>query len=98
MKALEERNAARGLRVVGVTRDGEDDKERAEVERVAAEHGMTAPSYLDTSGEWLGSAGVKFAPAFLLLDREGRLAYRHTGVLKVDSAEFAEMMAIVEKM
>ena len=95
---MEERNTARGLRVVGVTEDGKDDKERAEVEKVAVEHGMTAPSYLDTSGDWLAAAGVKLAPAFLLLDREGRLAYRYAGVLKVDSPEFAEMMAIVEKM
>ena len=81
-----------------MTKGGTDPASRAEVERVAADHGMTAPSYLDGDGSWMKSAGVRLAPTFMLLDREGRLAYRHAGKLSVGDSAFEEMTAILEKM
>lgn len=59
---------------------------------------MTAPTYLDVDGRWSKEADVRLAPAFLLLDREGRLAYRYAGKLTVDSAAYQEMAAIAEKL
>jgi len=98
VKVLVERNAGRGLRLIGVTRDGADAAERANVEKVAREHGMTAPSYLDVGGGWSKQADVGLAPAFLLVDRDGRLAYRYVGMLSEDSDAFRAMTAALEKM
>ncbi len=98
VKALEERHAARGLRVIGVTKAGGTEEERAEVAKVAAEHGMKAPSYLDVDGAWCSAAGIRFPPAFLILDREGRVAYRHVGELTTESSAYAEMSALVERL
>ena len=95
---MEERNATRGLRVVAITKHGDDAKEKAEVENVARDHGMKAPSYIDASGEWCKSANVLLEPTFLLLDRSGRLAYRHAGKLAIDDEAFTKMSAMIEKM
>jgi hypothetical protein len=98
VKALVERNAARGLRAVAITTHGSNAEERAEVEKVARDHGMVAPSFLDTSGKWSSAAGITLEPAFLLIDREGRVAYRHAGKLTSDSDAFARMTSIIDKM
>jgi hypothetical protein len=95
---LGERNATRGLRVVGVTKHGEDAEEKAQVEKVARDHGMTAPTFLDLTGAWTKAADVRLEPTFLLLDRQGRLAYRHAGKLTMDSDAFAKMPASLDKM
>lgn len=59
---------------------------------------MTAATYLDVSGAWSKDADVRLAPAFLLLDGDGRVAYRHAGRLMVDSAAYREMSAIAQKL
>jgi hypothetical protein len=59
---------------------------------------MTAPTFLDVDGAWSKAAKVQLEPTFLLLDRGGRLAYRHAGKLTTDGAAFAKMAAILEKM
>ena len=89
---LERRHGARGLRVVSVTR--EDD--RAEVESAAKEHGMDYPGFLDVDGAWSGAAQMRAIPAFVIVDKQGRLAYRHAGRLSKDSESFERMNAIVE--
>ena len=58
---------------------------------------MTAPSLVAASA-WCKSADVMLEPTFLLLDKEGKLAYRHNGKLAVDDDAFKEMSALVEKM
>lgn len=93
-----ERNAARGLRVVGVTKHAEDAAERADVERVAKERGMTAPSYLDSTGDWCKAAGVRLEPTFVLLDKAGKVAYRHAGKLVEGSEPFEKINELVAKM
>lgn len=98
VKALEERHHARGLRVIGVTKSGEDDEERAWVAATAKKHGMTAPSFVDADGAWSKAANIGRVPGFLLIDREGRVAYRYIGKLDRDGQAFAEMSALLEKM
>jgi hypothetical protein len=68
------------------------------VEKVAKEHGMTAASFLDVGGAWSSSIGVHLDPTFLLLDRDGRVAYRYAGKLAPDGEAFTRMMELVEKM
>jgi hypothetical protein len=98
VKALEARHETRGLRVIGVTKHGEDEEERATVGKVAKEHGMTAPSFLDHDGSWSKSANLYANPGFALLDREGKLAYRFVGKLEVGSKAYEEMSRLLEAM
>jgi hypothetical protein len=93
VKALEGRYRARGLRVVSVTR--EDD--RLSVETATKEHGMTYPGFLDIEGAWSRTAGLRAIPAFLVIDKAGRLAYLHRGKLTADSDGFERMTAIIEQ-
>lgn len=98
VKALEERHHARGLRVIGVTKMGDDEEEQTLVATTAKKHAMSAPTFLDPDGAWSKEANVAQAPGFLLIDREGRVAYRHIGKLDESYKAFNEMNAILEKM
>jgi hypothetical protein len=93
VKALEGRYKARGLRVVSVTK--EDD--RAEVEATAKEHGMDYPGFLDIDSAWSRASGVQAIPAFIVIDKSGKLAYRHAGKLTEDSDSFRKMAGVVEQ-
>jgi hypothetical protein len=86
--ALAGRLGARGLRVVSVTKHGDDAAERAEIAAVAKEEGMTYPCFLDIGGGWSERAGIGHIPAFFVLDRDGRLVYRHGGKLVEGTPEF----------
>ena len=90
---LERRYKARGLRVVSVTRADERD----EVAASAREHGMDYPGFLDTEGTWSSVAGVRAIPAFIVLDKEGKLAFRHGGKLSKDTETFASMDSVVDR-
>ncbi len=98
MHALEERHTARGLRVISVTKHGKNEVERARIEEVARNHGMTSPSYLDVDKSWSKAAGLLMNPSFILLDREGRVAYRSTGQLERDDHAWLEMDRILSEM
>ncbi len=99
VKALEESHHARGLRVIGVTRTGQDEEERAWTAETAKKHGMTAPSFIDDlNGTWAKQAGITPMPGFLLIDKEGKIAYRHAGKLEKGSAAYEEMSKLVEAM
>jgi hypothetical protein len=91
-------NAARGLRAVGITGHGSDSGEKADVVKAAADHQMSWPTYLDVTGAWTKAAGIRGEPVFVLLDREGKIAYRHAGKLTTDSAGFAAMKDLLAKM
>jgi hypothetical protein len=90
------RFGARGLRVVSVTTHGEDDAERMLVASVAKEEKMTYPCFLDVDGGWSKRAGIGHIPAFVVLDREGRLAYRHGGKLIQGTADFDALVHAIE--
>jgi hypothetical protein len=95
--ALAGRFGARGLRVVSVTKHGDDDAERAEVAAVAHEEKMTYPCFLDVGGGWSDSAGIGHIPAFVVLDRDGRLVYRHGGKLSVGTPDFEALTRAIER-
>jgi NAD(P)-dependent dehydrogenase (short-subunit alcohol dehydrogenase family) len=95
--SLAQRFGARGLRVVGVTRSGENDEERRDVEAAAKEEKMTYPTLLDPSGAWWDAANVGVAPTFLVIAKDGRLAYRHTGKLTEGSEGFTKLVAAIEQ-
>lgn len=95
--ALERRFGTRGLRVVSVTKHGEDAKEREEVERVAKEHGMHYPAFLDVDGAWSRASGLGNVPSFLVVGRDGRAAYRFAGKLTEGTPDFEALASAIEK-
>jgi hypothetical protein len=95
--ALAGRYGARGLRVVSVTKHGEDDAERAEVASVAKDEKMTYPCFLDVGGGWSEQAGTGHIPAFLVVDRKGRLVYRHGGKLVQGTADFEALVKAIDQ-
>jgi len=94
---LERRFGARGLRVIGVTKDGEDDEERKHVADTAKEEKMTYPSFLDLDGSWTKSSKLGFPPSFLVVGKNGRLVYRHAGKLLQGTAEYDQLAAAIDK-
>jgi hypothetical protein len=94
---LAQRFGTRGLRVMGVTKSGEDEEERKTVLEAAHEEKMSWPTLLDPQGAWWSAAEVGMAPSFLVYGKDGKLVYRHTGKLVKDSEGFAALAAAIEK-
>jgi hypothetical protein len=60
---------------------------------------LTSPTFIDdANGTWAKEANITPMPGFLLIDKEGKIAYRHAGKLEEGSAAFEEMSKLVEKM
>jgi hypothetical protein len=95
--SLAGRLGTRGLRVVSVTSAGEDDEERRSVTAAVHEEKMTYPCYLDTDGAWAERADVHGIPVFLVVDRAGKLAYRHAGKLSEGTPAFDRLRDAVER-
>jgi hypothetical protein len=95
--ALAKLFGARGLRVVGVTVSGEDQEERASVIDAIREEKMDYPTALDPSGAWWNAAEMGVAPTFLIVGKDGRLAYRHSGKLLEGTEAFAKMKAAIDE-
>lgn len=73
-----DKHGAEGLAVLAVNID--DPKTASEVRRFVTDKKLTMPVPLDPEAEVLGKFNPKQALPFLaIVDREGRLAFRHTG-------------------
>ena len=94
--SLQGRFGARGLRVVSVTKDGDDADEKKTVEDTAREEQMSYPCFLDVDGGWSKRADVGINPVFLLVGRNGRLAYRYGGKLLRGTEDYARLERAVE--
>lgn len=94
---LAQRFGTRGLRVVGVTQSGENGEEKASVLEAIQHDEMTYPTLLDPDGAWWSAAEVGMAPTFLIIGKDGRLAYRHTGKLAEGTPGFAAVVAAIEQ-
>jgi len=94
--ALERRFQGRGLRLIGVTGAGETEEERSDVVRVAREHHMTSPTYLDVDGSFAKASGLGHNPAFLVIGRDGRSAYRAAGRLTEGTENFERLALAIE--
>jgi cytochrome c biogenesis protein CcmG, thiol:disulfide interchange protein DsbE len=80
LQALHEEHADRGLRVVGVTVDS-----RAAIRDVhdfIDEFGMTYDVWVDHDHRVLNQFGAAGVPITVLIDREGRVAWRHLGMFE----------------
>ena len=97
MIELAQRYGTRGLRVMGVTKSGEDDEERKTVLETAHEEKMSWPTLLDPQGAWWSAADLGVAPTFLVFGKDGRLVYRHTGKLVKDTEGFTALTKAIEQ-
>ena len=84
LEALHQRYDDRGLRVVGVTVDnrGAEQQIRQFIERF----GMTYDIWWDADGRVIDEFGAAGVPLTVLLDRDGRVAWRHLGAFTADNA------------
>lgn len=98
MHALESTHETRGLRVIGVTRFGKNEFERERISSVAKKHGMHSPSFLDFEKAWTDASDINMNPTFVLLDKEGRVAFRSVGQLAEGDADFTAMSKLVAEM
>jgi AhpC/TSA family len=96
--ALHGRFQARGLRVSGVSEFDPTDaeNERKSVAEAAREEKMDYPTFLDANNTWSKKNGVAEIPAFLVLNRDGKVVFRHRGKLTADTPAFAEMTKAIE--
>lgn len=77
LQALHERHADRGLRIVGVSVDAQHDREN--VRSFADDYGVTYTIWHDPADLIRTRFVVTGVPTTLLIDREGRIVWRHVG-------------------
>lgn len=96
--ALHGRFKARGLRALGVVNfdPADAESERQSAIEAAQEEKMDYPTYLDENGAWSKKHGVADIPAFLVINRDGRVVFRHRGKLVIDSPAYVEMTKAIE--
>ena len=82
---------------MSTTRDGADQESKQRVADVAREEGMQYPCFLDVDSSWSKQIGVRTIPAFIVVDRRGKLAYRHMGRLRRDSNAFAALEHAIDQ-
>ncbi|TFJ94497.1 redoxin domain-containing protein [Lentibacillus salicampi] len=57
----------------------ERDKDLAEVRRVAKEHNMSQPIFVDHNATLTNQFNNRYVPAYYLFDTSGKLRFRHSG-------------------
>lgn len=90
LSALQSREGARGLTVVGVSVDAAADREAvlAAVPRL----GLRYTVWLDPEARIESLAGTNAVPASVLIDREGVVRWRHVGVVREGTPGLAEAL------
>lgn len=90
LQALHEENAERGLEVVGVSVDAAGEAEA--VRRFADQFGITYPIWHDPQERIASTFRTTGVPTTLLIDREGRLLWRHLGPITADDPELNRLL------
>ena len=73
----------RGLHVIGVTVDNRGAEEQ--IRRFIEQFGMTYDVWWDPDGTAIDEFGAAGVPLTVLLDREGRIVWRHLGAFNADN-------------
>lgn len=97
--ALVGRYGTRGLRVVGVHPVDEkpDRDEHDRISETTQEEHMTYPSFIDVEEKWTSQEKIDAVPAFMLVDRKGRVVYRAHGGLKDGNRTLKDLTAAIER-
>jgi hypothetical protein len=83
------------LRIVGVVEGDGSEEERAQVASKMRRGSFPPLSYLDVDGVWHEAAGIGIVPAFLVVDRQGGVVYRHVDLLEIGTPSFARLVAAI---
>lgn len=99
MHELDAKLKARGLRVMAVTEIDPDDfdEEKQAVVAVVQEHRLDYPTLLDANSAWMKAAGIETVPTFVVIGRDGHLAYRYRGPVRPGSDAYRELAAALER-
>jgi peroxiredoxin len=92
LEALYERNAARGLEMVGVSVDSRNQEQS--VQRFVEEYHVTYPIWYDPAGAIYTRFRIIGVPASFLIDREGVLRWRHMGPVTVDDPDLTAALEV----
>lgn len=82
LQRLHEEYADQGLRIVGVSVDGRGEAQN--VEEFATSFGVTYDVWLDPAEQVVSTFRVIGVPNTFLIDREGRVLWRHIGPVRDD--------------
>jgi hypothetical protein len=78
--------------------DGDTPEEAKEIAAAATEEHMTYPCFLDKGSVWQHKVGTSGSiPYFLVIGKTGRVIFKHHGLLKESSPEFAQLAAAIER-
>lgn len=84
LQELHETYGDRGLRVVGVTVDNRGAE--MEIRRYLDDFGITYDIWWDPDGMAIAAFGAVGVPLNVLVDRQGRVAWRHLGAFHAENA------------
>lgn len=90
LQALHESHADDGLRVVGVSVDAAGEAQA--VERFVESYGVTFEIWLDPAERVSSTFRTSGVPTTLLIDRDGRLVWRHLGPVTADDPEMNRVL------
>lgn len=77
---LHQRYAEQGFEIIGIhSPEFQHERERAAVERKAAEFGLHHPIMLDNDFGYWRALGNRYWPSFYLIDKQGRIRQREVG-------------------
>lgn len=93
LQSLHEQHADRGLRVVGVTVDSR--AATGDVHRFIEELGMTYDVWADPDQAVLNRFAASGVPLTVLIDRGGRIAWRHLGMFQRGDPELLAALEVV---
>jgi cytochrome c biogenesis protein CcmG/thiol:disulfide interchange protein DsbE len=91
LQALHEAHADDGLRVVGVSVDAAGEAQA--VRQFVDGYGVTFDIWLDPGERVSSTFRTSGVPTTLLIDRDGRLVWRHLGPVTADDAEMNRALA-----
>lgn len=90
LKALHDKHRARKFRVVGISVDEKDFEE--DVKKYVQAEKVQYPIVLDPEGRIGNLFRISVLPTSVLLDREGKVVWIHTGLIEEGNASLAEAL------
>jgi len=99
MKALSTRYRGTDVRIVSIhTPELEKERDPGEVAKAVAREEITWPVALDPDGVAWEALGNRYWPCLYLLDRDGKVVYRHIGELHEGTEGWNEMIRRIESL
>ncbi len=98
MRTLADRFASRGLHVVSAHPAGAapSPQELQAIQNAVQEEHMTYPCFLDPGSAWSRQLGLSLRPAFLVVGRDGRVAYRAAAILTAGEPDAVALTTAIE--